>query len=240
MNKRQTFRRILILISFLLFPITIFYLSPVIIFEGLAVSEIAADFIVFSLLFIFALIFGRLFCGWLCPGGGLQETARDIKNKPISQKYNWIKFLIWTPWFLLIVYMVIIKSPLKLGLLRMTNQGLSIYDPYTYFIYFAVLGLILIPAFIIGNRSFCHHICWMAPFMIIGRKISNFLKIPRLKLVSDKKGCTNCMNCNRNCSMSLDVNKMVKEGKMENSECILCAECIDNCPNKVIKYKFGS
>src|SRR3989339_100186 len=127
MKNRQQIRKVLITISFLLFPITIFYFSPVIIFEGLAQSEIAGDFITFSLLFLFSLVFGRLFCGWMCPGAGLQEIAMRIKNKPISQKYNWIKFLLWTPWILLIIYMIIIAGSLKFNLLRMTNNGLSIY-----------------------------------------------------------------------------------------------------------------
>jgi ferredoxin len=39
--------------------------------------------------------------------------------------------------------------------------------------------------------------------------------------------------------MSLDVNGMVKESKMENLECILCGTCVDVCKKEVIKYSFG-
>lgn len=39
--------------------------------------------------------------------------------------------------------------------------------------------------------------------------------------------------------MSLDVNGMVKSGMMENSECILCGTCVDNCKKDVIKYSFS-
>ena len=38
--------------------------------------------------------------------------------------------------------------------------------------------------------------------------------------------------------MSLEVSLMVQKENMDNSECILCGECIDVCPKKVIKYKF--
>ena len=31
---------------------------------------------------------------------------------------------------------------------------------------------------------------------------------------------------------------MVQKENMNNPECILCGECIDVCPKKVIKYKF--
>ena len=39
--------------------------------------------------------------------------------------------------------------------------------------------------------------------------------------------------------MSLEVNSMVQKNSMENSECILCGSCVDNCPKQVIKYSFG-
>jgi ferredoxin len=30
--------------------------------------------------------------------------------------------------------------------------------------------------------------------------------------------------------------EMVQRGDMNNSECILCGECVDGCPRKVIGY----
>lgn len=40
----------------------------------------------------------------------------------------------------------------------------------------------------------------------------------------------------RVCPMSLEVDAMVKEGKMESSECILCGTCVDNCPEDAISF----
>jgi ferredoxin-type protein NapH len=31
---------------------------------------------------------------------------------------------------------------------------------------------------------------------------------------------------------------MVQSQSMENSECILCGKCVDNCPKGTIKYAF--
>ena len=39
--------------------------------------------------------------------------------------------------------------------------------------------------------------------------------------------------------MSLDVNSMVQQNSMENSECILCGSCVDNCPKGAVKYSFN-
>jgi NAD-dependent dihydropyrimidine dehydrogenase PreA subunit len=38
--------------------------------------------------------------------------------------------------------------------------------------------------------------------------------------------------------MSLGVEEMVQQGSMENTECILCGSCVDNCPEGVIEYRF--
>ncbi len=76
--------------------------------------------------------------------------------------------------------------------------------------------------------------------MIIGRKIRNLFKWPSLRLKADTDKCVNCKTCTANCLMSLDVNQMVQEGTMENSECILCGTCVDVCPDDVIAYSFSA
>jgi len=60
-------------------------------------SGILADsMILFVLQFLSSLFFGRAFCGWGCPGAGLQQcctvvTAKKMKNgrsRLVSQLYN--------------------------------------------------------------------------------------------------------------------------------------------------------
>jgi len=119
------------------------------------------------------------------------------------------------------------------------KYGISISEPLSYIIYLGIIALIVIPAFTAGKRSFCHYICWMAPFMIIGTKISNLLRLPALRLKSDENKCIDCKSCTKNCPMSLDVNAMVRKGSMINSECILCGTCADICPKGVIEYTLG-
>jgi len=75
--------------------------------------------------------------------------------------------------------------------------------------------------------------------MIGGRKLRNVFKWPSLRLKAQKDKCIDCKTCSFNCPMSLDVNIMVKDSKMENSECILCGTCVDVCKKEVIKYSFS-
>ena len=103
-------------------------------------------------------------------------------------------------------------------------------------IYFFVSTIIVGLALIFGRRAFCHYVCWMSPLMIIGTKIKNFIKLPSLRLKADKTKCISCKICTKNCQMSLDVEYMVKNDKMDQAECILCGACVDFCPKKVIKF----
>ena len=110
---------------------------------------------------------------------------------------------------------------------------------YSAIMFAAIADAIAVFALVAGKRAACHTICWMAPFMIIGRKIRDAVGWPSLQLEADKTKCINCKTCTRNCSMSLDVNAMVQSQNMENTECILCGNCVDTCPKGVIKYSFG-
>ena len=102
--------------------------------------------------------------------------------------------------------------------------------PYRYAVYFGVLLGALVFQLVLGKRSFCQCACWIAPFMIIGTKMSDLFRLPRLRLKADKESCTCCKLCSKKCPMSLDVMEMVKAANMKNAECILCGECVDVCP----------
>jgi len=150
--------------------------------------------------------------------------------------FNWI---IWIPWISYISILAIKNGGYQeIDFFYKTKFGLSIDSVYSLIVYLVVLSLIVIPAFLVGKRSFCHHICWMAPFMIIGRKIRNVINFPSLQLALNNENCSHCHTCTNNCPMSLPVEFMVQEDKMENVECILCGTCIDGCKNKVIRYTF--
>ena len=61
--RRQRIRKALLFVSLLLFPITLYYFSPVMIMESASQGVINASFIVFGLMFVAALFVGRLWCG---------------------------------------------------------------------------------------------------------------------------------------------------------------------------------
>ena len=78
--KRQRIRKLLITISLLLFPITLYYFSPALIINAGLNGVINGSFIVFAMMFLLSIPFGRFFCAYLCPAGGLQECAFAIND----------------------------------------------------------------------------------------------------------------------------------------------------------------
>jgi polyferredoxin len=226
---------------FALFPIIYYYFSPYLIIMGASEGVVAGSFITFSAMFVGSLLLGRFFCGWICPAGAIQELCLKVNNKPFKGgKRNWIKYFIWVPWISVIAVMFVQAGGIRaLDPFYQTYYGISIQDIPSIILFLVIAGLIAGIALVAGRRASCHTICWMAPFMIIGRKIRNMINLPALQLATDRNECTNCKTCTRNCPMSLDVNSMVQNESMEDSECILCGSCVDNCPKKAIKYSFG-
>lgn len=237
--RRQQLRKLLLIVSFLLFPITIFYFSPYLIIGGLAEGIIAGCLFIFVTQLCMSLIVGRAFCGWLCPAGGQGEICTSINGKRVNRKYRFIKWIIWIPWIGIIVFLMIKNHGiLKSDFFYETIHGISVAQPGNYIIYYGVVFLIFILSVIYGRRAFCHYVCWMAPFMIIDNRIRKSIPIPSLKLDADKDSCVHCKKCTNRCPMSLPVEKMVTTNNMLDNDCILCGECIDVCPKSVIKYSF--
>lgn len=239
--NRQRIRSLLIVVMFVLFPLIYYYFSPYLIIMGASEGVITGSVFVFTSLFVSSLFFGRVFCGWICPAGATQELCIKLKNKPFKNgKRNWIKYAIWAPWVTIIVLMFVQAGGiLAIDPLYQTYYGISITGMESLILFIAIAGIIVAIALIAGKRASCHTICWMAPFMILGRKIRNSINLPSLQLISNTEKCINCKLCDKKCPMSLEVNKMVQDKNLENSECILCGSCVDNCPKGAINYSFG-
>jgi ferredoxin-type protein NapH len=241
---RQRYRKGLLLVSFLLFPLTLYYFSPALIMQGAAEGIINASFIVFGLMLVSALFVGRLWCGWLCPAGAMQEFCAAVNNKP-AVRFHWIKWAIWIPWIGIIAMMAIQAGGYRaVDPFYNLEGGITVLQsgdgPPWFMIYYIVVGIFLLLAVLAGRRAGCHYVCWMAPFMILGKWIRNVFRWLALRLRAETEKCIDCGRCTRECPMSLDVNAMVRARDMENDECILCGNCVDNCPKQVISYTFSA
>lgn len=239
---RQRLRRTIVFISFLLFPVTIWYFSPYLMIQAASEHIMNGSFIVFMTMLIASIFLGRVWCGWLCPAGGMQECLIRCNEKPAKQGWrDKIKFIIWILWIATVIVTFILgKNDVTVDFFYMTDHGISVSGIYNYVIYYGVLLILVLPALIHGRRAACHYLCWMAPFMVIGSSIGRFLRLPQLHIEGDTERCVSCGRCNKVCPMGLDVRSMTKEGKNAKcAECIQCGACVDECPGKALKYRMS-
>ena len=239
MAARQKVRLILLFLIFLTFPITLNYFSVYLIIEGSAKGIVVFSFFFWTAFTVTALFFGRGACGYICPLGAIQETKDRMAVKKLARiKYlKIIKYILAVVWVGAIVYFAVMAGGYKtIDLLYNTKSGVSVDSAQSWFTYFFIVLIVLLPVFFIGKRGFCHYFCPWGVLNITATKIKNFLKIPSLRLEINNRRCKSCLTCDANCPMSLQINEMVQSGSMNNTECILCGTCADNCPNEVIKY----
>lgn len=239
---RQRIRKALMIFSFVLMPVTFAYISCPIVVEGAKKGIITGGLMIFIILFISSLFLGRLWCGWLCPAGGLQEIYFNINNRPTNIiKLNWLKYLVF-PVIIFIPLISAIRSAgglTKIDPFYFTDHGISIAEQGAYIIFFAQIAFITAFAIPAGRRGFCHYFCPIAVIMIVGRKISNLIRWPALRLSADARRCIDCRRCSKDCPMGLDVNSMVRQERMEDAECILCGCCVDACKEQAIRYSLA-
>ena len=93
-------------------------------------------------------------------------------------------------------------------------------------LYYA-LGVIL--AFVFkDNRAFCKYICPITVFL----KPMSYYSLMRVSCNHEK--CVSCGKCKKVCPMDVDMTDNSRK-RVNGTECILCMECIDKCPQKALK-----
>lgn len=238
--RRQRLRQLTILLALLLFPVTLYYFSPALPFQGASEGVLNGSLIIFAVLFLSALVLGRSYCAWACPGAGLMEPLFAVNARPAPARLRWLQWTIWVVWAGGLAAMVWANGGYRrVDFFYQTEGGLSLTPTIPYIVYYVVVGLMLTLSIAVGRRGFCHSVCWMAPFMVLGRRLSNALNLPALRLQAEPARCVSCHKCAQNCPMSLDVTAMVQAGRMEAEACILCGTCVDNCAKHAIQYRFS-
>jgi polyferredoxin len=236
--KRQTARKTVLVISFLLFQgFLLFHLffSPVLVILAASQGVVNGSLVIFILLFLSSLFLGRAFCGWVCPGSGLNELcAVATKKRAPSGSFRKAKYVISTVWLSAIVLLALRAGGFQSIDLFYGTGSSTITQELVMF--FGVIAIIVPAAFIVGARANCHYICWLAPIMIAGTSIRNRIGWPALRLEANAELCEQCGTCSTVCPMNLDVMDGILREDLYDKECILCGSCIDACPRGVIRY----
>ncbi len=216
----------------------------------LSSREYKISLYVFGIISLFAVIFGRFICGFLCPFGLIQDLlfkipfvkkVRQLKGEKILRC---VRFLILTV-FVIILPMFVIditglgkpwfcKYICPVGTLEggiplvLMNESLRSAIGFLFKWKVAILIAILIFSIII-YRPFCRYIC------PLGAIYGLFNKISFVSYKVDNSKCTKCGVCQKNCKFNIKVYE-----NPNSMDCIRCGQCIEACSVKAIKMcSFG-
>jgi polyferredoxin len=222
----------------LLLPVTLNYFSPYLIIDGLINKVAAGAFFVWLAMFITSLFFGRAFCAYVCPYGGLQMTTDLVLQKPLRQ-IPWLRRVRYTLGFIwlgaiLIAFISSIGS-IKIDFFYLAESFVSVDNFQKLIFYYVIVVLLSLMPVFMGKRATCHYLCPMSILNVMGTKIKNAINLPSLRLQTDGSKCVGCKQCTKACPMSLKVHEMVKKENMHNNDCILCGECCKACKAAAIK-----
>jgi len=179
---------------------------------------------------IFSILFGPVFCSWLCQLGSIQEWLGKLGRKIFKKRYN--HFLHPKPenilkWFRYLVLVWVIYVTAQSWQLLFANV-----DPYYALFNFwsgevAIQALVILGLTLLGSlfveRPWCRFACPLGALL----SLTNLVRIFRIR--REPATCINCKKCDNACPMKIKVSTKSIVRDLSCNSCMRCTS--DNvCP----------
>ncbi len=175
---------------------------------------------------VLSLVGNKLFCGWNCPVGAIQEIfhrikiAKKLKFKLPFRVTNTIRIILFIA-FVPIVFTI----------------GLSVYDyinPFEFlhwgfYWYTTLVMAVTLVAAVFIFRPFCYLICPIGLFTWVLEHLS----LAKIRVNRDK--CTECDVCVD--SSPCPAVPAILEGRRSRPDCHACGACQDSCPVGAFEFR---
>ncbi len=167
-----------------------------------------------------ALVWGRIYCGWLCPFGALQEMLARLPVRKLPVGNSEDKFARNIKYGILWAVTI---AAFASGLIEIGS-----FEPYTTLFsgHGDIIAWVLVGATLGGSvlvpRLWCRYLC------PVGAGLGLLSRYSLLKR-SPVDSCTGCGACEAVCSMG---NRAAGEPGYLRSECIGCNACVAVCPER--------
>jgi ferredoxin-type protein NapH len=224
------------------------YMSGPEVWQGLLPITLNQLLFAFIPFIAIALFFGRGFCSWGCPFGGLNEILADGKKEKWPLNFlrkettisGGLRFAGLKPWVKDVKYAFL--AAIILLSISLAFPVVCIFCPILWFSALPAfwLTMILLVVFavvlpLMNCRRWWCQICPLGALLSLLNKISFF----RVKINKDK--CIKCLKCARECRMYALTPKGIETNGEPDADCIRCNHCAEVCPTEAIDtYWFGT
>ncbi len=239
------------------YPVSLFLeVDPLVSVANAISTHTVYRHLIWSLFLIIpTLVLGRWFCNWMCPYGTLHQfvgwlfnTRRNI-DKTVINRY---RSLFQLKYIILIMFGALaVFGALQIGLLDPIcimyrtfattiapatdlAAGHGVFKPgapevrvfYGAWFVGAVI-LFLVGMNLVIPRFFCRVLCPLGAFL-------GFLsRFALWRIDRDVTRCTDCNLCLAHCEGASDP-----QAALRKSECFVCFNCIDDCPEDALSFRF--
>lgn len=167
---------------------------------------------------VLTLVAGRVFCGYVCPIGTVQELLYNIPTKKFKTHNKSLPAVIR---YTFLVVFIVVAVTLSIGLLKYLGVRDFFYLNTSSVFFYVFVGILTVSVFF--YRPFCRFTCPYGALLSLAAIKSRF----RLKR---NENCTDCGLCDEECPTS-------EAGRTDRKqECYFCQRCLDICPHSAIDY----
>ena len=201
-------------------------------------TGLAGQLVLLAVVFLLTALWGRIFCGYLCSFGAMQELIGWVSKKLIPRLLRIpagadriLKSVKYAVLALIVVFVWILQLPVDSSLSpwgvfgMLVSGNLSVMAAAVPTAGFALLAVILIGSFF-AERFFCRYLCPLGALLSLASSHRLF------RIRKSESACTNCTLCSRSCAMSVDI---CESPSVSSMECINCMRCVSACPRAALK-----
>ncbi|MBQ2700330.1 MAG: 4Fe-4S dicluster domain-containing protein [Clostridia bacterium] len=165
------------------------------------------------------LLFGRGWCGYACWTAMILDLLPYKTPGAPRRNYGAARYIVFTLSFVFVAFLFILRA-------RNMEQIMFWSFLIGNLLYYAV-GIALAYK-LKDNRAFCKYVC---PVTVFLKPMSYF---SALRVTCDQSKCVSCGKCKKVCPMEVDMTDNARS-RANATECILCMECIQQCPKAALK-----
>ncbi|MFW6125620.1 MAG: 4Fe-4S binding protein [Chloroflexota bacterium] len=172
---------------------------------------------VMTLFLVLAFLFGRQFCGYVCPIGTVQELVYRIPVPKLRLTNKWFPVLVRLAFLVaVVVFAVVLSVPLLRYLGVADFFQLNVVSAFFY----AFLALVVVGLFF--YRPFCRFLCPYGALLGLAA-VKGLFKLRR------NRDCIECGDCEEACPTGEATRSARKQ------ECYMCNRCREVCPVNAIE-----